>query len=191
MIIVIKENFSPRCNNNHAPGRHSFDFHDTLHLFFLVFASKERESYKEFIQDAPKGPHIDGRRIPDAKHDLGCSVKSWLDVCIELFVFVGTRSEVNYFDAWLVWLPQQNVFWLQIAVNNVIFPQKSERDQQLDSKSSHQRFTDTLEVIKFDEFVQIHRQEFKWNDEMLAENKTFDDAHHVVLVRRVFILKSF
>lgn len=91
----------------------------------------------------------------DAEHNLRCSVKPALYICIKLFILVSRTTKIDDFDARLVCLPQKYVFGFHVAMHNVVVSQKPKSDQELDSKSPDKRFANTLEIVKLEEVVQI------------------------------------
>ena len=90
-------------------------------MLFFIFSGKDWESYEELIEDAAQGPHVDGGRVPDTHHDLGGTVKSALDVGVKLVLLISTRSEVNNLDSAFVALPEKDILWFHITMNDVIF----------------------------------------------------------------------
>lgn len=120
-VVVIEENLSARCHDNHGSGWDSFDLHDALDLFLLVLACEDWESNVELVQDATERPHIDGWRVSDAHHDLWGSVETTLDVRVELVRLVGSTSKVDYLDATLVGLTQKDVLRFHVTVDDIVF----------------------------------------------------------------------
>jgi len=75
-VVIVEEHLPPRRHHDHRPGWHTFDFHNALHLLFLVLTSEDWEADEEFVKDAAKGPHVNGWCVLDSHHDLGCTVES-------------------------------------------------------------------------------------------------------------------
>jgi hypothetical protein len=75
-------------------------------------------------------------------------------------------------------------------MNDVIFSQKSQCDQKLDRETSDEGLTDPLEIIELDEFIEVHREHFEGEHQMLTEDKTVDDPYHVPLVLRIFLSEA-
>jgi len=67
------------------------------------------------------------------------------------------KTEVDDLDARLIDLSQENVFGLKIAMNNVVFIQVVQRDQDLDCESLDKIQGEALEMIHLDELIQVHR----------------------------------
>ena len=190
-VVIIEEHLSSRCHHDHRPGWDSFDFHNALNLLLFVLTCEYWEANVQFVENASQTPHIDGRRVPDAHHDLWCSVEPTLDIGVELVNLVSSTSKVNYFDSTLVWLPQQNILRLHVTVDNVVLLHVVERHEELDCESSHQAHTHSLEVVRLNELVQVHAQHFKAEDQMLAENQFFFYANDVLLIVRIVVSKLF
>ena len=120
-IIIIKKYFSSTCHYYHGSGRNSFNFHNTLYLFFLIFSSKNWESNIQLVKNASERPHIYRRWVPDSHHYFWSSVKSTLNVSIKLICFISTTSKINNFNSTLVRFSQKNIFWFHITMNNIMF----------------------------------------------------------------------
>ena len=105
-IVIVEKNFTPCRHNYHRSRRYSFDFHYTLHLFFLVFTSKNWESYIKFVKDASERPHVDRRSITNTQHNFWGSIESWLNISVKLLIFIRTATEVNNFDTRFVFIAQ-------------------------------------------------------------------------------------
>lgn len=75
-------------------------------------------------------------------------------------------------------------------MHNVIFPQKSESYQKLNREASDEGLTDPLEIIELYEFIEVHREHFKREHQMLTEDETVDDPHHIPLIFRIFLSEA-
>lgn len=120
-IVIVKEHFSTACHHDHWSRRYSFNLHDTLHLFLFIFSGKNWESNEELIKNASERPHINRWSVSDSHHNFWCTVKSALNVGVELVWFVCTRSKVNDFDSTLVTLSEKDILWFHIAMNYLVF----------------------------------------------------------------------
>ena len=107
-------------------------------MILLVFSWEEWLADVELVKDASERPHVDGCSVRDAKNDFRCSVEPTLDVCVDLLVLETTRSEVNDFDARFVDLSQQDIFWFQVAMYDVVFSHVVQGNEDLDSESLNQ-----------------------------------------------------
>ena len=108
-----------------------------MHLLLLVLSCEDGEAHKQFVQDAAKGPHVNGRSVADSHHDLRSSVEPTLDIGIELLVFICATTEIDDFDSTLVLFPEQDVLWFEVAVDDVELFHVVERDQDLDGEPSN------------------------------------------------------
>lgn len=120
MVIIIKEDLAAGSKHDHGTGRQAFDFHDALHLLFLVFTCEDRVAYVELVENASKRPDVDSWCIPDAHHNLGGTIESALNVGVELFSFVSSTTKVYHFYSTLVRFPQENIFRLHVTMHNLV-----------------------------------------------------------------------
>lgn len=190
-VVIVEEDFATRGNHDHGARRHSFDLHNALHLLFLVLARKDGEADEELVEDAPERPHVDCRRVLDAHHDFGGTVEPTLNVRVELFILVCATSEINHLDSTLVTLAQQDVFGFHVTMDDVELFHIVKGDEQLDGKAANEPFRDALEVVHFDEFVEVHAEDLKCQNQVLSEDQRLHDLHDVFLVFRVMFLQLF
>jgi len=103
----------------HACVWHSNHVNDELDLFSLVCAREQRETREELNHNAAKTPHIDLLSVrKDSKHDVGCSVKSTLNVGVYDFIFQAPRSEISDCYSAFVLLLHQDIFRLEVTVDD-------------------------------------------------------------------------
>ena len=62
--------------------------------------------------------------------------------------------------------------------------------EDLNRKAPDQASGDSLEIILLNEFVQIHTEQFKRQEQMFAENGVVKDPHNVVFVILVFVFEE-
>lgn len=55
-------------------------------MILLIFSGEEWLADIELVKDATKGPHVNSCRVGDAKNDLGSTIESTLDICVDLLV---------------------------------------------------------------------------------------------------------
>jgi len=79
-------------------------------------------------------------------------------------------------------LLQQDIFWLQIAVNQSRLAQKAKAVQQLLCKHSHKGGAETSELVLLDQFVQVDRQQFKDKTKMLSVDECVFEAENMMVV---------
>ena len=65
---------------------------------------------------------------------------------------------------------------------------KLESLEYLNCKASDQVQISTLKMVRFNEFVKVHRQQFKRNNQMSPEDIIIKDAHYVVLIMGISII---
>ena len=135
--IILEELLPSLTIFEHIRAWHTAYLHHHGKLFHLVLTWEKRKTYAEFRHDASEAPHVDGTSIWNTQDDLGCSVKSRLDVCVNSLILEARAAEIYDFDAWLGWILEQNVFRLQVAMNNLIFLQILQGIEELYGKSSH------------------------------------------------------
>lgn len=148
-IVIVKEHFATACHHYHRSRRYSFNFHDTLHLLFFIFSSKNWESNEELIENATERPHINRWGVSDSHHDLWRTVESTLNVGVELVWFIRTRSKVNDFDSTLITLSQKDIFRFHITMNYLVFFHVVKRHEDLNCKATNKTFWHALKVIHF------------------------------------------
>lgn len=155
----------------------------------FTFSGKDRKASCQFDENATKRPHVNCSCVRNAKDDFWCSVKSWLYVSVNALVGKAGWAKVNNLDTWLVWRFKQNVLWLQIAVDHILFAEILKSLKDLDCKSTNEREWDTLEVVVFDEFVQINREKLERNNQVLAELAAVLNLDYVICIIRILVLQ--
>ena len=70
--------------------------------------------------------------------------------------FEAAGAKVNNLDSRASLLPQQNIFRLHVAMNNVLIEHDPHALKYRISESSYQMNTKTLVVIFFDQLIQIY-----------------------------------
>ena len=93
----------------------------------------------------------------------------------------------NYLDARLAGLALKNVFWLEVAVNNIQLSQHVKGDQDGVSEVADQRLREALELVSPDQLVQVERHELKHDTDVLAEEEAVEDVDSVRIVLLVFL----
>jgi len=67
-------------------------------------------------------------------------------------------------------------------MDNIEFFHVVKRNQDLDGKSADQSLRDSLEVIHFYEFVQVHRKHLEVQNQMLSEDQSFSYSDNILFV---------
>ena len=76
-------------------------------------------------------------------------------------------------------------------MNNVMFSHIVQRNQKLNGKSSNQTHRNTLEIIAFNKFIQVHTQHFKYENKMLSKSKLIYNFNDVLFVFWIVRAQSF
>ena len=121
-IVVVEEDLPARSSGEHRAWWDTLDLHHQSHVVLLIFAREEWLAHVELVEDATEGPHVDGCRVLNAKHNLWCTVEATLDISVDLLILEAPRTKVDNFDAGLVNLPQQDIFRFQVTVDDVVLP---------------------------------------------------------------------
>eukprot|EP00037_Helgoeca_nana_P017516 m.165961 g.165961 ORF g.165961 m.165961 type:complete len:321 (-) comp24024_c1_seq2:5660-6622(-) len=94
------------------------DLHVVQQEVLLRLGGKEGPPSQQLDQDAPQAPHVNRSVVPQAQHDLGCTVVPRLDVRVHLAVLEARRAKVDDADVERGVVHQQDVLWLEIGVDN-------------------------------------------------------------------------
>ena len=70
-----------------------------------------------------EAPHVDGSCVSDAEHNLRCAVVTRLNVRVERFALATGAAEVDHLYRRTLWVTEQNVFRLEIAVDDAVVAQ--------------------------------------------------------------------
>jgi len=108
-------------------------------MLLLVFTREEGVADVEFVENAAERPHVNGCVVRDPKNNLRRSVEARLYVGVNFLIFETTTAKVDYFNAGLVNLSQQDVLRFQVAVNNIMLAHVVQGDEYLNGKALDQR----------------------------------------------------
>lgn len=91
-------------------------------------------------QNTTQTPHVDRCAVLKTKHHFRRAIESALDVLVHPLVGKARTAKINHLDGTLFRVSQQNVLWLQIAVDHIHFgqSQKTESVEKLLSKFANQ-----------------------------------------------------
>lgn len=92
----------------------------------LVLSGEDREPGIKLGHDATQTPHVDGHMVVHAQNDFRRSIKPALYVGVDLLVLEAATTKVNDLDGALGRMPEENVFGLQVTVNNTMMPHQRE-----------------------------------------------------------------
>ena len=161
-------------------------FHDACQLLLLILPGEYRIASIELGNDAAETPNINGCRVDcvseffgywnlesrlthmvvHPKYDLWRAVETALNVRVDLFVFKAAGTEVNDLDTALPGMVQQNVLWLEIAVDDPVLPHEHERPQDLDSESANEARREASEAVGLDQLIQVDAEQLHSDAEM-------------------------
>ena len=86
-----------------------------------------------------------------------------MDVCVNPLVCEARAAIVNNLDSTLVWLFEQYILRFQIAVHDIVVFLEFESLQHLNGEPSDKVLANPVEVVAFNELVQIHAETFECN----------------------------
>ena len=170
---------------------HANNIDNELELFPLISAGEEREASEEFDHDAAHAPHVDGLRVgEDAEHDLGGSVEPTLDVGVHDLLVQGPTAEVCDHDPALVLLFQQDVLWLQVAVDDAQCLHVLESAHELDGEPPNEALLEAGIIVHLYEFIEIQAEQVECHAQMVPEDKVVLYLDHALLVLGVVLLRE-
>lgn len=135
-------------------------FHDARKLLSLVLTRKDRVAGQQFSKDAAKRPHVYWHTIGHPKNDFRRAVEARLDVGVYFLVFQTRRAEINNFDLRVCWMGKEDIFRLEVTMYDFLTFEKDQAAQELLCKTAYQFGRKPAEFVTFDEFVEVHAQEF-------------------------------
>ena len=127
-------------------------------MVFFVFAGEEGVAYRQLVEDAAEGPHVDGRRVGDTQHDFRRAVESALDVRVDFLVLEAAATKVNDLDSRLGDFAEENVFGFEVTVDDLVLSHVVERDQDLNGETLYQTQREALKVVHLYEIIQVDAQ---------------------------------
>ena len=183
--LSIKEQDLPGRNRQHVLRGQSKSRDNVDELVKLRLPRPERVAGKHLHQNAAKTPHINRRGVRNAQYDLRGPVEPALNISVQPFRDKARRAEVNQLDRRLLRVDQQNVFRLQVTMNDVQRPGVVQGYQDLLREAPDETLRDALKVVQPEELVQVHTDEFKSNADMVAEQEVVLHPYYSLLVLRV------
>lgn len=145
------------------------NLHDAGQLFLFVLTRENRIASPELRKNATKRPHIDAQAVAAAENDFRTAVETRLDVSVDLLFFATRAAKVDDSDVGFPSLAEQDVFRLEIAVNDVLLLQQNQTCHHLTRETTNEREGKPLEVVRTDELVKVDRQTGRDDAEMRAE----------------------
>jgi hypothetical protein len=95
----------------------------------LLQATLTREKgvpHEQLGQDAAKAPHVNLTAILQPKDDLRTAVKAALHIRVQFLIEETAAAKVNDLDGGVLGGHQQNVLWLQVAVDELVLLEEPE-----------------------------------------------------------------
>lgn len=82
-------------------------------------------------------------------------------------------------------MTQQDVFWLQVTVNDLLLLQEVKRTEHLLREAPDQLETMATELVRLDELVKVHIEELGGDAKMSTEIETVREINHAMPVFRI------
>ena len=121
--------------------------------------------------------------VGEAKHDFWAPVEPTLHVDEARFEFGACGAEIYNFNRGVAVICEENVFWLQVAVDDLDSCQMEQPVEQLRSKLSQQVFVHPSESRLLDVLVQVHAEKFKHDDVVATKIEAVVHLDDAIFVR--------
>jgi len=158
------------------------DLHDARQLLLFVFAREDREASEQLRKNATQAPHVDGHVVIHAKDNLGRAVKATLNVCVDFLMFKAATAEVDDFNGTLSWVLQEDVLWLQIAMDDSMMAHQAQGHDHLTGEPPNQGGREAHETIGLDQLVQVDTEQFHGDAQVVSEVKVFCHLDDMMLL---------
>lgn len=106
-------------------------------------------------------------------------------------MFVATRAEIDDFESTAAELFEENVFRFEIAMNDPVSVEIFETEENGVGKFLDQGQAETLELVLFDEFVEIDGEKFKRETDVVTEVEVVEEVDYIVGVVSVLFPQVF
>lgn len=176
----VKEEFLARTAVDEVAVRGAEELHDTGELFLFVFAGKQRVAGPELGKDTAEGPHVDTQAIGRAKNNFWGAVKAGLDVSVNLFLLAAAAAKVDNADVCVTGVAEEDVFWLEVAVDNAFLVEQGEADKELAGEAANEGEGEAGEVVGANELVQVDAEAGRYDAQVVAEIEGAGDAKRSV-----------
>lgn len=87
--------------------------------------------------------------------------------------------ELSYLDATASLLFEQDILWLEVTVDDSVPAQGFQALQDRMCKLSDQWQAEALELVAFDQLIQVHAQQLKGHADVVAEGEVFKHVHDI------------
>lgn len=161
--------------------------HDTGQLLLLVFTRENRIAGVKLSQDTANAPHINCNSVTHAEDNLWRAVESRLNVGIDLFILEAAGTEIDDLDLRVHRVSKQDIFWLEITVNDLVHLKKKQTAQKLLREPPNELQGEPLKAIIFNKLVKVHVKKFSREAKMATEVETLREVDHTMSVRRILL----
>lgn len=158
------------------------DLHDARKLFLFILTREDWISREKLRQDTSQTPHVNWQSIGHAQDDFRRPVETRLNVGIDLFVLEAGRSKVDDLDVGFHRMGEEDVFGLEIAVDDLVALQQAQAAEHLLGEGPDEAEREATEVVRLDEFVQIHAEQLCGDAKMATEVEGLGKVDEAVLV---------
>ena len=121
--------------------------------------------------------------IRQAQEDFGTSIPARLHVGEAGLVVCACRAEVNDFYAFELAVREEDIFWLQVTVNNPDIFEMIQSIEHLDGDLLEQQAIKCLKAWLLDVLVQVDVKELKDDYEVMPEREEVQHLHDAVPIR--------
>ena len=166
------------------------DLHLEEKLLLLVPSRKEWVPRMELGKDAAQTPHVNGEAVIAGEDDLGTAVEARLDVRVHLLALEAGRAKVNDADVILVFGDEENVFRLEIAVDDAVAAEEAQAGDKAAGEGAATRDGESLEPVALHPRIQVRVEELEGDAEMVPEEKVVRHVDHVVGVSRILLAEE-
>lgn len=149
-------------------------------MLVLVAAREQNLAGVELVENAAVRPHVDRVRVLDAQDNLRRAVKSRLDVSVDLLGFEAARAEIDDFDANFALLLDENVFRLEVAVDDLVLPHEVQAHHDLYGEVLRELQGNASVLVALDELEQVFSQDLKRQDQVLTKTEDIEVAHNTL-----------
>ena len=152
-LIVVEKNLRTKSIVDYIFWWQTEYLHPHFYLLCLILTWKQLKSNCKLRNNTTKWPHINlfpitfimfmSSMVTSTKSYFWSSVISALYIIVYLFTFKASTSKINQFYWRQTLFANHNIFRLDITMYNIIFLQKTESTQQLDSEFMDKRKRET------------------------------------------------
>lgn len=97
-------------------------------------------------------------------------------------------AKINDFDTCPRLVLEQHIFWFDVGMDDVIFPEENKGIQDLNSESPNMRHLNWLEMIELHQVKQADTKQFRHDANMFSKHDEVLNSYNVFLVIDIFLL---